>query len=259
MTTKDMLEAAALADAEIDHYSVRPKKGGDWRKYSRVRLMISVGQEYHEGKKLEALVDWINKNPHIKEVHISINDLLQRHNFMAEEMPEEQATAKTMDEGKAWKHRNEEVLNRIKCKKTYTFWHEWLSAPEFVETHNQLLSHIKFDPLLDEAIASDAISLMTRRSNQGKFVPDSFVRHSKEYLEEELAVFAMQTNAMPAAEIYPGSNLECAKYFLDPRRQSLLPEKLKPLGSRHFVHMGFEPRKYSTSAIRVSAPMMNAA
>jgi hypothetical protein len=63
-------------------YSVRVKSGSGWRQFSRVRLMISVGKDYHEGKKLAAVARWINRNPHIQEVHISDNDFLQRHNYM---------------------------------------------------------------------------------------------------------------------------------------------------------------------------------
>ena len=49
-------------------YSVRVKNGAGWRKHNRIRLMISVGKEYHEGKKLAAVVNWINRNPTIQAI-----------------------------------------------------------------------------------------------------------------------------------------------------------------------------------------------
>jgi hypothetical protein len=67
-------------------YWVRVKNGAGWRAFDRVRLMISVGQPYHEGKRLQAVIDWVNRNPEIRHVHVSVNDLLQRHNYMAVRM-----------------------------------------------------------------------------------------------------------------------------------------------------------------------------
>jgi hypothetical protein len=69
------------------------KNGAGWRAFSRVRLLISVGQPYHEDRKLQAVVDWINRNPEIREVDVSVNDFLQRHNHIAAGMTEQEASA----------------------------------------------------------------------------------------------------------------------------------------------------------------------
>jgi hypothetical protein len=54
-------------------------------------------------------------------------------------------------------------------------------------------------------------------------------------VREELAVFAMQAAALPAAEVYPGSNLRSAEYLAGRG----LPEPLRPLASRHFTRIDF--------------------
>jgi hypothetical protein len=112
-------------------YSVRVKNGAGWRAFSRLRLMISVGKEYHEGKKLAAVVSWINRNPGIHDVHISVNDLLQRHNYMAAGMSEREAHQAALDEGALWMARNAETLAAIKPGTFFTQWDDWFGRADF--------------------------------------------------------------------------------------------------------------------------------
>ena len=81
------------------NYAARVKNGAGWRAFERVRLLISVGQPYHEGNKLRAVVDWINRNPSIQEVHVSVNDFLQRHNLIGAGIAAERAGAMSIAEG----------------------------------------------------------------------------------------------------------------------------------------------------------------
>jgi tRNA-dependent cyclodipeptide synthase len=218
-------------------YSVRVKNGAGWREFNRVRLMISVGKEYHEGKKLEAVVNWINRNPNIHEVHISVNDTLQRHNYEAAGMSKEQAARFAAAEGSLWMVRNGDILDGIKAKKYFTRWDEWFGKTEFQATQRELLDHAKADPCFEEAMAKDAHALAERKTKRGEPVPSSLVTHSQDYIEEEMAVFAMQTATLPAAEVYPGSNLLGASYLLGKKG---LPEAIRPLARRYFTRIDFD-------------------
>lgn len=218
-------------------YSVRVKNGAGWRPYNRVRLMISVGKEYHEGKKLEAVVNWINRNPSIQEVHISVNDTLQRHNYEAAGMSRDEATRVARAEGALWMVRNGDILDGIKAKKIFTRWDEWHGKDEFKFVQRELLAHAKADPCFEEAMARDAHSLAERKAKRGDPVPASLVAHSQDYIEEEMAVFAMQTASLPAAEVYPGSNLLGAEYLLNKKG---LPEAIRPLSHRYFTRIDFD-------------------
>jgi len=137
-------------------YSVRVKNGAGWRAFDRVRLMISVGQPYHEGGKLQAVVDWLNRNPKIGEVHVSVNDLLQRHNYMAAGMSEQKASAAALAEGTLWLERNADILSGIKAATTITRWEEWLAHPDFPGTSNAFAAYAHGDALFEEALHADA-------------------------------------------------------------------------------------------------------
>lgn len=223
-------------------YSVRVKTGAGWRQFGRVRLMISVGQDYHEGKKLAAVVSWINRNPHVQHVHVSINDLLQRHNYMAAGMSDTEAKATALAEGALWMTRNDDILAGIKAPKLFTRWEDWLGRPGFEDVLKDLLHYAGTDILFDECITRDAESFAERRARRGEPVPAALVGHSRRYIEEELAVFALQSAALPAAEVYPGSNLGACRYLYDmePLRKQMLPEKLRPLAFRYFARIDFD-------------------
>jgi tRNA-dependent cyclodipeptide synthase len=225
-------------------YSVRVKNGAGWRKFNRIRLMISVGKEYHEGKKLEAVVNWINRNPSVESIQVSVNDYLQRHNFIATGMTEEEAGNFSLVAGTAWMERNEETLSNLLQDWSFTRWNDWFRRPAFTSTHAALQSQIKVDPLLHDAIEIDAHSLAERKKLRGEFVPPCLVECSRNYVMEELAVFAMQSAELPAAEVYPGTSLTSVKYL----RDKVLPEKIAPLSTRHVARIDFERIMKASSA-----------
>jgi tRNA-dependent cyclodipeptide synthase len=216
-------------------YSVRVKNGAGWRAYGRARLMISVGQPYHEGKKLEAAASWVNRNPDISEVHISVNDLLQRHNLIAAGKSVTAASAAALAEGSLWMARNQDIVASIKAPVTVTRWHDWIGHPGFFAASNALAAYADQDLAFADALATDAKALAARKTQRGEHVPDRLVLHSYDYVTEELSVFALQARALPAAEVYPGSNLVSAQYLIG----KTLPEPIASLANRRFVRIDF--------------------
>jgi len=218
-------------------YSVRVKNGSGWRTHSTVRLMISVGQQYHEGEKLHAVVDWINRNKNILHVHVSVNDLLQRHNFVAIGESPEKAAAIAQAAGSLWITRNEPILSEIKAPVFYTRWEEWLYATEHKTSYENLIALMHIDSAFAETVEADSHLLLDRRKSRGESVPDEavFIHNSRLYIIEELAVFAQETQKIPAAEVYPGSNLSSAQYLMG----KALSKPIASLAERYFTRIDF--------------------
>ena len=217
-------------------YALRVKTGAAWRRYERVRLLISVGQPYHEGAKLKAVVEWISRNPSIREVHVSVNDFLQRHNLIAAGMPEDGAGEVALAEGALWIARNQNTLDAIgDARLCLTRWCDWLGRADVAAARAAIDAYATLDPQFADSIETDAQALAERRSRRGEAVPDGLVGHSRAYVREELAVFAVQAAALPAAEIYPGSNLAAAAYLVG----KALPPAIRPLAARHFTRVDF--------------------
>ena len=224
-------------------HSVRVKNGAGWRQYGRVRLMISVGKEYHERSKLQAVVNWINRNvgisgngSGIQEVHVSVNDFLQRHNYMAAGLEEKAAGRAALQAGDQWLERNKETLSAIKVPTRFTRWNEWFFTPDFDYVYVSILDYASRDAAFEEAIHTDSTALARRKEARCEEVPPALIRHSMNYVREELAIFAIQSTTMPAAEVYPGSNLASANYLIGRE----LPILMRPLAHRHFTRIDFD-------------------
>jgi hypothetical protein len=253
-------------------YSVRVKTGAAWRGHSRVRLLISVGQDYHEGPKLGAVVAWINRNPEIREVHVSVNGFLQRHNLVAAGVPANDAGEVALAAETRWMERNQGILGEIKAAGWYmTRWRDWLDRPEFArrlaalndfvgaqhEANSDRRKHgLQSVVTLEDAIEQDARSFAGRKANPEREAErfKRLVVHSRNYVREELSVFAMQTEELPAAEIYPGSNLVSAAYLVG---REDLPSPLRPLAHREFTRIDFARIEVETRA--VTAPRLKIA
>jgi len=228
-------------------YSVRVKNGAAWRRFARLRLMISVGQPYHEDGKLQAVVDWINRNPQITDVHVSVNDLLQRHNSEAAGLGPKHARSLAAAEGALWLARCEPILSQLTAARTTTRWQAWLEHKDFATTLAALHDLIQQDIGLADALEKDSVALAERRLKRGEPVAAlrTMKAHSREYVLEEMAVFALQCRDLPAAEAYPGSNLNTAEHLVGKQ----LPASLMPLSTRHFTRIDFARISAVTPAI----------
>lgn len=71
---------------------------------------------------------------------------------------------------------------------------------------------------------------------------------SREYVLEELAVFALQSRTLPAVEVYPGTSLQSVTYM----KGRILPEVLSPLSTRYVARIDFEQRR-AAEAVQTAA------
>jgi hypothetical protein len=223
-------------------YTVSVKNGAGWRRYSGLRLLISVGQSYHNGSKLAAVVDWINRNPSVDTVQIAVNDLLQGWNDLANNIAGGKAFKDAERKGDEWLGEHEDILcSFTSASVSVTRWGLWLDHPDYAATQNKLSELLKRE---ENGLASSIISasqeILARRT---KHVPVSdpqrFLDYSREFIKEELIVLAlMHKDECPSmADVYPGSVLPCMRWFNDARQE--LPAELEPLKNRYFCRIDF--------------------
>ncbi|MEU8958875.1 tRNA-dependent cyclodipeptide synthase [Streptomyces sp. NPDC048518] len=91
-------------------------------------LLVSVGQRYHEGDKLSATVDLINRSD-IGHVTVAVADTLQRTNFL--DMPEDIAYAHSLRLGNEWLERNAEILGRLEPAVEILRWDAALADDDY--------------------------------------------------------------------------------------------------------------------------------
>ncbi|MFI2074869.1 tRNA-dependent cyclodipeptide synthase [Streptomyces triculaminicus] len=95
---------------------------------TRAILLVSVGQRYHEGDKLRATVELVNRSG-FKQLTIAVADTLQRTNYL--HLSPEEAYERALREGDEWLERNEKVLGQLSVSNEVLRWDETLQDPEY--------------------------------------------------------------------------------------------------------------------------------
>lgn len=226
---------------------VKSEKSADkWQKFDTARLQISVGQEYHEGDKMVATLDWLRARFSVSQ--ICVNDTLQRFNLMFEEnldLPE--ALRVSRERGQLWaqkygaesrKHESSEMVH----------WDFWLDQADYTLTRGMINDlyhdHEEFKNLISRNIED---IWARRRVKKPEIYTDDryheFFDLSCEYLLEEISVFSMMFENKLAIDIYPGTTIFAATIL----QGRSIPGAPSGLGKGHFCRIDFS-RNHSFAA-----------
>lgn len=193
---------------QMGAYAVKVKYGGGWSSFKTARFHISVGQEYHEGEKFKATMDWAKHR--FEKVVICVNDTLQRYNYAYKtSLSPEQAFLESQRLGDEWIERNNPVIETLPNYELHR-WEDWRNREGFASQYNYILELYNKVPLVKDLIEQDVMTFWKRRSiKEGS--PDysfaSFKEASIQYLLEETAAFFLMFKKDDAADVYPGSVL----------------------------------------------------
>jgi tRNA-dependent cyclodipeptide synthase len=211
-------------------YKIRVKSCPNWRDYQRACLAISVGKSAHEGGKLEAAVDWINRN--FDSCIVDCSDTLQRWNLL--NMSMDTAHAETLRWGDEWLRRNKAILARLTIPTKIIRWDHWLDHPEFAATHEAFKflyqNHTAFRAALDQ----DTEDFLARQV--GGFDKAIIIASSRGYILEEIAAHTLLNRELPAAKIYPSHSLEALRVV----REGLIREAPKGLEGEYHTRITFD-------------------
>ncbi|GAA0390038.1 hypothetical protein Acor_46630 [Acrocarpospora corrugata] len=185
-------------------YRVRvARQGGpDWRESEACHLLISVGQPYHEGEKLAAIVDWVNGR--FRKCHVTVADTLYRHNLGAlDGIGPELAHETAAQHGRAWARRNRPILVRLAMPVTLRRWDDWLTHPGYPAARAAVDRFLTVEPRFAALVDEHVGQILARVRARGTQVTSS--AGFREFLVEELACMELFTGVLQAAEVYPGS------------------------------------------------------
>ncbi len=216
-------------------YTVKVKNGRGWNVYSTARLQISVGQQYHEGEKLKATVEWAKHR--FDKVIICVNDTLQRYNFIYKDnLSEKEAFNISEVAGREWIERNINIIRTLPKYELYR-WEDWRNREDFSAQYQDIteLYHSSID--VRSLIQEDVLQFWKRRQLDGTASNinfDVFKKNSIQYLLEETAAFFLMFKKEQAVDVYPGSVLlPCVL------GQKYLMEERSHLGERAFTRIDF--------------------
>lgn len=179
-------------------FRAKPISSFEWHDYRTVRVEISVGQNYHEGARLEATLDWARKN--FEKVVLLLGDTLQRYNLMMDGLSSEKAYAQSLVDGDEWLERNKELLRGL----TILRWDEVTGHTNFADARLKVTSLYDTNGLVQREIRK-AIDEVAERREIGQTESAMFNKLSQNYLLEEIAGAAIANTMYPGVSAYPGS------------------------------------------------------
>jgi len=183
-------------------YKIRLKKN-ELSNLKKIRFQISVGQEYHEGDKFLATVEWARTR--FEDISLNLCDSLQRHNFEFLGLSPFSAFSLSLKKGDEWLERNSRALSLINPQ--ITRWEDWKKDPRWYEIKNDTDKLYNSD-LAFRIIINDSVESIWQRRSSKTFIPleekPLFFKTCEKYLLEEVAVSAIMSSDN-IAEIYPGS------------------------------------------------------
>lgn len=170
-------------------------------------MPISVGQSYHEGGKLKATVDRVNKT--FSECTIIVADSLQRHNIVSENVSYIEAYNKSIKAGDEWLTRNESILAGLTVKSNIMRWDDFFKDKYYKKYKDMI------DKLQNTNIEFNNSLIETAKLFIEKYKKNITLKSSIEYLKEEAAVFGILIKYFDGYQVYPRQTQDCMKYVFD--------------------------------------------
>lgn len=173
-------------------------------------LGISMGSKNHRRDALNAIVNLLNTRSH-EYVIVNVADTLRRFSFLAQGADPEFAMAQAKKLGDEWIEENTPILRGLSAQWRIARWDEFRCDRRFESYKQKFEAAYQNSDELREAIERDVTSFYERINGEG-YEPNEREREtSTEFFIEELAVLSIQFEDYPAAQLYPGRELECFK------------------------------------------------
>jgi tRNA-dependent cyclodipeptide synthase len=159
--------------------------------HSSCVLLISVGQQYHEGESLKAIVDAINSSQ-FKFCNVVMGDFIQRYTLqILKNISANQAEAQAILDGDAWLDRNRPTINTLSMPFRIFRWQEWLMNPRFEQYYaavkSEILTSTSFQHEFEKSIEEFLVRAQKLYPNQEIFSTENR-RLCLEYLQEECSI-----------------------------------------------------------------------
>lgn len=166
---------------------------------------MSVGQAYHEGEKLNAVIDWVNSHAYAPFAGcvILVADTLQRHNAALRGMDPARAWAHTQRAGTTWIERNLAAVSTLRLPWHITRWNDALHSTRYSALRARI-EHLAAHPEVDAALEADERKLRDRwRTRTETIDARRFAALHRAYLLEEITATAVLDAETPAITCYP--------------------------------------------------------
>lgn len=207
-------------------------------------LAISLHNPNNSGEAFKETIDLVNHNKGFTRCLIDLSDTLNRHNYMMiDNITEEEAMKKARYHGDRWLDRHGFLLERLNIPHHVIRWDNWRTKPEFKSTLNKFQKAYDESQPLKAAVHSDVSRFYERRGKSIGHIKPIELKHSVDYLLEELACHSIMYENLHAANVYPGREQDCYKLV----RSGKVPNVPMGLMNSHHTRLVFHGVKEQKS------------
>ncbi|MFJ8308907.1 MULTISPECIES: tRNA-dependent cyclodipeptide synthase [unclassified Streptomyces] len=169
---------------------------------TRAVLLVSVGQRYHEGDKLRATVELVNRSG-FQELTIAVADTLQRSNYL--DVSPEDAYTRALHQGDEWLERNEKILGQLSVANQVLRWDEALDDPSYGEFRQRIEHAYQHNPQYKSAVDATIGKFIDRLTSRdpGAEIDQAFKGCLKYLIEECPIIMPMWAHQGYDYIIYP--------------------------------------------------------
>ncbi|MBP6507671.1 MAG: tRNA-dependent cyclodipeptide synthase [Opitutaceae bacterium] len=172
-------------------------------------LGISIANPAISAPSLEALLDWADGR--FRVLNILVGDYIERHNYLWEKSDDPPgAIALAMAKAAPVQTTIADVLRRrpgsaIKVIDS----RDLILDSRFGAIYAQAASHFEQTPEFRETVLDDIERYISRRRKHGqsRLPYERLIRHSVDYVLEEIAMFSMLVESGLSVQLYPGRHL----------------------------------------------------
>jgi tRNA-dependent cyclodipeptide synthase len=207
----------SVSNLQATRYKARGPGTKDHRSDQYARLLISVGQPYHEGAKFAAALKWADDNFNHKVIFLA--DTLQRYNLIMAGMDPVEAMKQSRLDGDQWLERNASLIKDVAVFR----WDQAINHENYLLERKKIDRLYQEDKLIKNEIDKAVYEVAIRRQIKPEAL-ETFLEISVQYLLEEAAGKAVENEIFKGVSAYPGSTPNIWSLFTS------LPEAVVPKG-----------------------------
>ena len=209
-----------------------------WNRKPVCSLEISIGNARQTGEKLQAMVEWAERN--FRECLFHIGDSLYRHNFENDGHTPAAAYRLAMAGGDEWLAAHAPIIESCRIPYRVIRWDHWLEQPEFAPLHSAIRDYYLSDADFRRAVMADVWMFMERNQERiGRIGPEKFISGCIAFLLEEAAGDTLLSRTHDIARVYPAPQMQTFQYLARPDA----PESVAGLGRDIFTRISLKKRR----------------
>lgn len=199
----------------MSSYRVSLSGAAGWNGKKTCSLEISLGNPRQAGEKLQAIVEWAEKNFELCLFHIG--DTLYRHNFETDGMTPAAARDAALKGGDDWLTTHADIIESCRVPYKIVRWDRWLDDPAFPALHSAIRDMYLSNDDFRRAVMADVWMFMERQQDRiGSVGPEKFISNCIAFLLEEAAGDTLMSRNYDIARVYPAPQLETFQYLARP-------------------------------------------